>query len=68
MSSTAHIDKLPFEKLTRTLDNVLPNATEVQMDLILANQHALERRMDKIEILMLQLIRALQKRDTNGNL
>ena len=52
-----------------------PNATQVQMDLLLTNQHiiianqtefqahqqALERRIDKMENLMLQILKALQK-------
>ena len=59
-SSVAYIEKLCSKEQSRTHDNVLPNAAEVQMDLILdnqqtimANQHALERRMDKMENLML---------------
>ena len=53
--------------------DVLPDATEVQMDLILANQqtimtnrhklqvnqHALKRRMDRMVNLLLQMLKAL---------
>ena len=78
-SSTRHIEKLPSEEPSTI--NVLPNATEVHIDLILANQqtimvnqhalqanqHALERRMDKMESLMLQMLKALQKGNPKGN-
>ena len=71
-SLVAHTEKLPSEEPSAV--DILPNTTELRMDLILANQqtimanqHALEKRMDKMENLMLQLIRALQKGDTKGN-
>ena len=57
-SSAAHIEKQPFEE--PSIANVLPNAAKVQMDLIMANQqtimanqYALERRINKMENLML---------------
>ena len=39
--SASHTEKLPFDELSRTHDNVLPNAAKVQMDLILANQQTI---------------------------
>ena len=76
LSSASHsqnIEKLPSGAPSSA--EAFPNANEVQMDLMLANQHtimanqaelqahqqALERRMDKLEHLLLQILKALQK-------
>ena len=58
-TSAGHTKQLLFEE--PSTENVFPNAVEVQIDLIMANQHALERRIDKMESLMLQILKALQK-------
>ena len=68
-----HIIKLPFRAPSNA--EAFPDATEVHMDLLLANQHtimanqtelqALERRMDKMEHLMLQILKALQNGKVN---
>ena len=71
-SSAGHTEKLLSKEPSTT--DVLPNATEVQIDLILANQqtimanqHALERQMDKMESLILQMLKALQKRNSKDS-
>ena len=72
-SHSQHTENLFSGSPSSTKD--FPNAAAVQMDLLLANQHtimanqtelqvyqqALERRMDKIENLMLQILKALWK-------
>ena len=64
--SSARQEKLPSKE--SSIAYVFPNATEVHIDLTLANQHttmayqyALDRRMDKMESLMLQILKVLQK-------
>ena len=78
-SSASHTKKLPSKESSIT--DVLLNVVEVQMDHILANQQtimdyqhelqanqfALERRMDRIENLLLQMLKALQKGNSKGN-
>ena len=78
-SSAGHTKKLPSKESSIT--DVLLNVVEVQMDHILANQQtimdyqhelqanqfALERRMDRIENLLLQMLKALQKGNSKGN-
>ena len=65
-SQSYHIAKLPSKVLSHA--DAFSEPSEIQMDLILANQHTLmanqcnlERRMDRIENLMLQILKALQK-------
>ena len=72
-SSARYTEKVP-SKEPSTID-VLPNAAEVQIDYILANQqtiimtnqHALKRRMDKMKSPILQMLKALQKGNPKGN-
>ena len=74
-SLAALTEKVPFEELASGPVLVFPSANEIQMNLLLtnqqpimatqqqlmSNQHAMERRMDKLKSPMLQLMRALQK-------
>ena len=39
--------------------DAFPEPSKIQLDLILANQRNLERRMDKMEQLILQILKAL---------
>ena len=73
-SLVGHTNKLPSGEPPTA--NAISDAIEVQLDLILANQHqimanqhelranqhALERRMDKMENLLVLMLKALQKR------
>ena len=65
-SKSHHTDKLPYEEPSNA--DAFPDPAEVQIHLILANQQTfmanqcnLERRMDKLEQLMLQILKAVQK-------
>ena len=58
-SKSHHTDKLPYEEPSNA--DAFPDPAEVQIHLILANQCNLERRMDKLEQLMLQILKAVQK-------
>ena len=65
-SQSHHIAKLPSRAPSQA--DAFPEPSEIQLDLILANQHTfmanqcnLKRIMDKIEQLMLQILKTLQK-------
>ena len=78
-SSAGHTDKVPSGEPPTA--NAIPDTVEVQLDLILANQHqimanqleqqanqhALERRMDKMEHLLVLMLKVLKKGRSKGN-